>query len=55
MSQATIAATVAGERTTDPAAVRVQKNSGHHVTKDAGMTAATPLDRVAIAVEGAEF
>ena len=53
-SQAAIAATVAGERTTEPAAVRVQKNSGHHATKDAGMTAATPLDRVAIAVEGAE-
>ena len=54
-SQAAIAATVAGERTTEPAAVRVQKNSDHHATKDAGTTAATPLDRVAIAVEGAEF
>src|ERR1700726_4435652 len=53
-SQAAIVAAAAGERTTEPAAVRVQKNSGHHATKDAGMTAATPLDRVAIAVEGAE-
>ena len=54
-SQAAIVAAAAGERTTEPAAVRVQKNSGHHATEDAGMTAARPLDRVAIAVEGVEF
>jgi hypothetical protein len=53
-SQAAIA--VAGERTTlrEPASVRGQKDSGQHVTKDTRMTAATPLDRVATAVDGAE-
>jgi hypothetical protein len=53
-SQAAIA--VAGERTTlrSPTSVRGQKDSGQHATKDIRMTAATPLDRVATAVDGAE-
>jgi hypothetical protein len=55
-SQAGMAAAVAAERTTlgEPAAVGGQKDSGQHATKDARMTAATPLDRVATAVDGAE-
>src|SRR6266436_2724769 len=52
-SQTAAAAAIAGERTSlrEPAAVVVsgQRNSGQHGTK-----AAPPLDRVAIAVDGAE-
>ena len=51
-SQAAIA--VAGERTTGPTSIKKQKNSGQHAAKDARMTSATPLDRVASAVDGAE-
>src|SRR6266851_1475440 len=51
-SQAAIA--VAGERTTEPPSVRGQMDSGQHAAKDARMTSATPLDRVASAVDGAE-
>jgi hypothetical protein len=55
-SQAAMAAAVTGERTTlrEPAAVSGQKESSQHGTKDARMTAATPLERVATAVDGAE-
>src|SRR6516164_10713157 len=55
-SQAAIAAAVTGERTTlrEPAAISGQKDTGQHATKDARMTAATPLERVATAVDGAE-
>ena len=52
-SQTAAAAAIAGERTSfrEPAAVVVsgQRNSGQH-----GAKVATPLDRVAIAVDGAE-
>src|SRR6266436_1802548 len=52
-SQTIAAAAIAGERTSlrEPAAVVVsgQRNSGQH-----GAKVATPLDRVAIAVDGAE-
>jgi hypothetical protein len=55
-SQAAIAAAVAGERTTlrEPAAVSAQTDSGQHVTKDARTRAATPFERAATAVDGAE-
>jgi hypothetical protein len=54
--QVAIATAAADERTTlrEPAALSGQKDAGKHATKDARMTAATPLDRVATAVDGAE-
>jgi Transglycosylase SLT domain len=55
-SQAAITTAVAGERTIlrEPAVVSGKKGVGQHATKDARMAAATPLDRVATAVDGAE-
>lgn len=55
-SHAAIAAAVASERTTlrEPAAISGHKDAGQHATKDARMTAATLLERVATAVDGAE-
>lgn len=56
-SHAVTAAVTAGERTSlrdAPAAVRGKKNSGQSAMKAARLTAATPLDRVATAVDGAE-
>jgi hypothetical protein len=55
-SQATTATAIAGERRTlpEPAAVSGQKDAGQHASKDARVKAATPLDRVTIAVDGAE-
>ena len=54
-SQASIAAANAGDRTIlrEPAAVIGQHPAGH-ATRDARRTPATPLDRVATAVDGAE-
>jgi hypothetical protein len=56
MGQTAIAAATASERKTFPEPVTVgrQRYAGQHATKDASMTGATPLDRVAIAVDGAE-
>ena len=50
------ATAAAAERTTlwQPGALNGQKDLGRHRAKDAKMTAATPLDRVAFAVDGAE-
>src|SRR5690242_9448652 len=56
-SQASIATVVAGERTTlrESAPFSTQKYVGqHHAAKDATKRTATPLDRVATAVDGAE-
>jgi hypothetical protein len=54
--QVAIATAAADERTTlrEPAALNGQKDAGQHATKDAKMTAATPFDRIATAVDGAE-
>lgn len=56
MSQTTLATVTAGERTTlpEPTAVDRQTDTGQHAMKHARMITATPLDRVATAVEGAE-
>ena len=55
-SQATITTAIAGERTNlrHTAAFSTQKYVGQHAPKDAMKGAATPLDRVATAVDGAE-
>ena len=55
-SPVAIATAAAAERTTlwEPGAVSGQKGPGRHGAKDVTMTAATPLDRVATAVDGAE-
>ena len=55
-SQVAIATAAAAERTTlrEPIALSGQKDAGQHSTKDVKTTAATPLDRVATAVDGAE-
>jgi len=55
-SQVTITTAVAGERTTlrHKAAFSTQKYAAQHATKDALKGTATPLDRVATAVDGAE-
>ena len=56
MSQMTLATVTAGERTTLPVltAVNRQTDTGQHAMKHARIIAATPLDRVVTAVEGAE-
>jgi hypothetical protein len=56
MSQTTLATVTAGERTTlpEPTAVDRQTDTGQHAMKHARVIAATALDRVATAVEGAE-
>jgi transglycosylase-like protein with SLT domain len=56
MSQTSLATVSAGERTTlpEPTAVNRQTDMGQHAMKHARMITATPLDRVATAVEGAE-
>jgi hypothetical protein len=55
-SPVAIATAAAAERTTfwGPGTVSGQKDAGRHGTKDVEMTAATPLDRVATAVDSAE-
>jgi Transglycosylase SLT domain len=55
-SHAAITPAIAGERTSlrTPAAVKGRKDARQHATKDADMTATTPLDRVATAVDEAE-
>jgi Transglycosylase SLT domain len=55
LSQAIIMTAVAGERTTwRNVAFSTQKYAGRHATQNASKRTATPLDRVAIAVDGAE-
>jgi hypothetical protein len=56
-SQAVAAAAIAGERPSlrgSPATIAEQEDPGQHAIKDARLTAATPLDRIATAVDGAE-
>jgi hypothetical protein len=57
VSQAFTAAALAGESTSLrdlPVVVTGHKDAGQHTAKDARMTTAAPLDRVATAVDGAE-
>ncbi len=56
-NQAAIATAAAGERIIlrDPAPIFGQKHAGQQATQDARMTLVKPLDRVASAVDGAEF
>ena len=56
-NQAAIAAAAAGERINlrYPATIFGQKHSGQQATQDARTTLVKPLDRVASAVDGAEF